>query len=97
MIQSFRHSGTEDFFNGINSAAARRTCPENLWKIAARRLDQLDSIIDLQELRLPPGKRLEALGGDRKGQYGIRVNDQFRICFRWTGQGPDQVEIVDYH
>ena len=87
----------EDIFNGINSATARRTCPENLWKIAARRLDQLDSIIDLQELRLPPGKRLEALGGDRKGQYGIRVNDQFRICFRWTGQGPDQVEIVDYH
>jgi proteic killer suppression protein len=97
MIQSFKHSGTEDIFNGINSAAARRTCPENLWKIAARRLDQLDSIITLQELRIPPGNRLEALGGDRKGQYSIRINDQFRICFLWTGQGPDQVEIVDYH
>jgi proteic killer suppression protein len=97
MIQTFKHSGTEDIFNGINSAAARRTCPENLWKIAARRLDQLDSIVELQELRIPPGNRLEALGGDRKGQYSIRVNDQFRICFRWTGQGPDQVEIVDYH
>jgi proteic killer suppression protein len=97
MIQTFKHSGTEDIFNGINSAAARRTCPENLWKIAARRLDQLDSIVELQELRIPPGNRLEALGGDRKGQYSIRVNDQFRICFRWTGQGPDQIEIVDYH
>jgi proteic killer suppression protein len=97
MIKSFRHSGTEDIFNGINSAAARRTCPENLWKIAARRLDQLDSIVELQELRIPPGNRLEALGGDRKGQHSIRINDQYRICFLWTEQGPDHVEIVDYH
>jgi len=97
VIQSFKHSGTEDIFNGINSPAARRTCPENLWKIAARRLDQLDSISALQELRIPPGNRLEALAGDRKGQHSIRVNDQYRICFFWTEQGPDQVEIVDYH
>lgn len=97
MIRSFKYSGTEEIFNGINSAAARRTCPENLWKIAARRLDQLDSIITLQELRIPPGNRLEALGGDRKGQYSIRINDQYRICFLWTEQGPDHVEIVDYH
>jgi proteic killer suppression protein len=97
MIQSFKQNGTEDIFNGINSPVARRTCPENLWKIAARRLDQLDSISALQELRIPPGNQLEKLGGDRKGQYSIRINDQYRICFIWTKQGPDQVEIVDYH
>ncbi len=97
MIRSFTRAGTEDIFNGINSPAARKTCPENLWKIAARKLDQLDSVTSLQELRIPPGNRLEALTGDRKGQYSIRVNDQYRICFLWTEQGPDQVEIVDYH
>ena len=97
MILSFKQKGTEDVFNGINSPAARRTCPENLWKIAARRLDQLDSVSGLQELRIPPGNRLEVLGGDRKGQYSIRINDQYRICFLWTKQGPYQVEIVDYH
>jgi len=97
VIQSFKYPGTEDIFNGINSPAARRTCPENLWKIAARRLDQLDSVSALQELRIPLGNRLEALAGDRKGQHSIRVNDQYRICFFWTEHGPDQVEIVDYH
>ena len=97
MIRSFARAGTEDIFNGINSPAARRTCPENLWKLAARKLDQLDSISTLQELRIPPGNRLGALGGDRKGQYSIRINDHYRICFLWTDQSPDQVEIVDYH
>jgi len=97
MIRTFKHTGVEDIFNGINSPIARRICPQNLWKIDARRLDQLDSVSALQELRIPPGNRLEALGGDRKGQYSIRINNQFRICFFWTEQGPDQVEIVDYH
>jgi len=97
MIRAFARAGTEDIFNGINSPAAQRTCPENLWKLAARKLDQLDSISSLHELRIPPGNRLEALGGDRKGQYSIRINDQYRICFFWTDQRPDQVEIVDYH
>jgi proteic killer suppression protein len=97
MILSFKDTGVEDVFNGINSSAARRTCPENLWKIAFRKLDQLDSVSVLQELRIPLGNRLDALGGKRKGQYSIRINDQYRICFFWTEQGPDQVEIVDYH
>jgi len=97
MIQSFRQTGTEDIFNGVNSSAARRMCPESLWKVAARRLDQLDSVTALQELRIPPGNRLEALTGDRKGQHSIRINDQYRVCFVWTEQGPDLVEIVDYH
>lgn len=97
MILSFKDTGVEDVFNGINSSAARRTCPESLWKIAARKLDQLDSVSVLQELRIPPGNRLDALSGKLKGQYSIRINHQYRICFFWTEQGPDQVEIVDYH
>ena len=88
--------GTEDIFNGRNTSAARKICPENVWKVAARKLDQLDSVTALQELRIPPVNHLEALSGERKGQC-IRINDQFRICFIWSGQGPDKVEIVDYH
>ena len=97
MIQSFAAVGTEDIFNGKNTRAARRTYPAALWAVAARKLDQLDSVIVLQELRVPPGNRLEALSGDRRGQYSIRINDQYRICFRWTDLGPDAVEIVDHH
>ena len=97
MIRSFKNSGTEDIFNGENTRAARKTCPESLWKVAARKLDQLDSIISLHELDMPPGNRLEALSGDRKGQHSIRVNEQYRICFVWTDLGPDEVEIIDYH
>ena len=63
----------------------------------ARKLDQLDSVSALAELRIPPGNRLESLSGDRKGQYSIRINDQYRICFVWIETEPDEVEIVDYH
>jgi toxin HigB-1 len=66
-------------------------------RIAARKLIQLDSAETLDFLRAPPGNRLELLKGDRRGQYSIRINDLFRICFRWTPDGPEQVEIVDYH
>jgi proteic killer suppression protein len=97
MIQNFKTKGTEDVFNGIGSREARQTCPNVLWRVAARKLDQLDSVEILNELRIPPGNRLEQLSGERKGQYSIRINDQYRICFSWTGSGPDQVEIVDYH
>ena len=97
MIQSFKTAGTEDVFNGKNTAAVRRTCPENVWRIAARKLDQLDSVTILPELRIPPGNRLETLSGERTGQHSIRINAQYRICFNWTERGPDQVEIVDYH
>ena len=62
-----------------------------------RKLDQLDSVASLDELRIPPGNRLESLVGDRQGQYSIRINDQYRICFIWTEIGPDEVEILDYH
>jgi toxin HigB-1 len=97
MNQGFTNKGTEDIFNGINSREARRTCSEMLWRVAARKLDQLDSVESVTELRIPPGDRLEELSGDRKGHYSIRINDQYRICFLWTKNGPDQVEIIDYH
>ena len=68
-----------------------------LWRVAWRKLEQLDSVERIEELRVPPGNRLEALAGDRKGQFSVRVNERFRICFRWTDEGPVDVEIVDYH
>lgn len=97
MIISFKNEGTEDIFNGANTKAARKTCPVSLWKSVARKLDQLDSVVVLIELQIPPGNRLEALTGGRLGQYSIRINDQYRICFVWSNNGPEQVEIVDYH
>ena len=97
MIVSFKDEGTENIFDGENTKAARKTCPESLWKVAARKLDQLDSVTALDELRVPPGNRLEALAGDRKGQYSIRLNEQYRLCFVWAASGPDEVEIADYH
>ena len=97
MIRSFRDAGTADVFNGKNTPAARKVCPLALWKIASRKLDQLDSVTALRELNIPPGNRLEALSGDRHGQHSIRINDRYRLCFIWTDTGPDEVEIVDYH
>ena len=97
MIQSFRDVGTEDIFNGRRTKAARSTCPQSLWKVATRKLDQLDSVTTLQELQVPPGNRLKALKEDRQGQHSIRINDQYRLCFRWTDTGPAEVEMVDYH
>lgn len=75
MIVSFRDQGTEDIFNGENTKTARQICPQALWKNATRKLYQLDSVSTLDELRVPPGNRLEALSGDRRGQHSIRVND----------------------
>jgi len=69
----------------------------NIEPVARRKLDYLDAAQDLRDLPLPPGNRLEALSGARKGQYSIRVNDQWRVCFIWTPKGPKDVEIVDYH
>ena len=97
MIVSFRDEGTEDIFNGRNTQAARKVCPQIVWRIAVRKLDQLDSVELLEDLRIPPGNRLQALRANRSGQYSIRVNDQYRVCFAWTNQGPTEVEIVDYH
>jgi proteic killer suppression protein len=97
MIQAFNDVGTSDIFNGDNTKPARRTCPSSLWKVATRKLDLLDSVISLEELKVPPGNRLEELTGSRVGQHSIRINDQYRICFVWTENGPVNVEIADYH
>ena len=97
MIEFFKNKGTEDIFNGKNTKEARKICPRALWAIAARKLDQLDSIQFPEELRIPPGNHFEPLSGDRKGEYSIRVNDQYRICFVWSDGSPSQVEITDYH
>lgn len=72
-------------------------CPSSLWVIARPKLDLLNAVVSLASLRVPPGNRLEALKGDRAGQYSLRINDQFRICFDWTEAGPADVEIADYH
>jgi proteic killer suppression protein len=97
MISSFKNAGTEDIFNGINTKAARKTCPEDIWRVSVRKLDQIDSVTSIDELTVPPGNRLELLTGDREGSYSIRINDQYRICFWWSELGAEQVQIVDYH
>ena len=97
MIQSFADAGTEDVFNGRNTKSARKLCPRSISSVAGRKLDQLDSVERLDDLRIPLGNRLEALSGDRRGQHSLRINQQFRICFRWSDAGPLDVQIVDYH
>ncbi|PJE79054.1 Toxin HigB-1 [invertebrate metagenome] len=97
MIVSFKDQATEDIFNGRASRLARKACPQSLWSVATRKLDQLDSVVTLDELRVPPGNRLEALTRDCKGQHSIRINDQYRICFQWSHSGPKNVEVTDYH
>lgn len=97
MIRSFADPATEDIFNGRDTRRARRACPTSLWAVATRKLEQLDSIGELGDLRVPPGNRLERLRGTRRGQYSIRINQQYRVCFRWNVSGPADVEIVDYH
>lgn len=97
MIASFRNQGTEDVFDGVDSKAARATCPNTLWKVARRKLALLDQAAALSDLKAPPANRLEALKGERAGQHSIRMNDQYRVCFRWTQAGAEDVEIVDYH
>ena len=91
MIVTFKDRGTSDIFDGVRTKAANKICPKPLWKVAGRKLDQLDSVTRLGELRIPPGNRLEALVGSRRGQYSIRINDQYRICFQWTDAGPKLV------
>lgn len=97
MIRSFYDRGTKDVFNRRRTMAARHTCPEQLWRVTQRKLDQLNAAVSLASLRIPPGNHLEALGQDRQNQHSIRINDQYRICFVWTDEGPERVEITDYH
>jgi len=97
MIVSFKNQATENIFNGVKSKQARKVCPVSLWSVAFRKLDQIDSVTALKELKIPPGNRLEALSGDRKGQWSIRINNQYRLCFKWSDKGAEDVEITDYH
>jgi proteic killer suppression protein len=92
VIRSFKSPETEALFSGRRVAKFA-----NLEKVATRKLQMLDDAVELSDLMAPPANRLEALRGDRRGQHGIRINDQWRICFVWTAAGPEQVEIVDYH
>jgi toxin HigB-1 len=97
VIRSFADTGTEDLFNGVDSKRARAACPAALHAIARRKLTLLNRVSALRELAVPPGNRLEALRGVRAGQHSIRVNDQYRICFRWEDGYADEVEVTDYH
>jgi proteic killer suppression protein len=97
MIVSFKDQATEDIFNGVNSKAARNACPQTLWPITSRKLDQLDSVQQLDELKVPPGNRLEKLAGNRRTEHSIRINEQYRICFMWGDVGPMNMEVTDYH
>lgn len=97
VIISFLNKGTKDLFDRKDSKDARRICPQQIWRIAQRELDQLNAVIKLESLRIPPGNFLEALKDNRKGQHSIRVNDQYRICFVWAGEGAADVEITYYH
>jgi toxin HigB-1 len=92
MIQSFACADTERLFKRMRVARFA-----SIEAVARRKLDQLNAAATLSFLRVPPGNRLEALKGNRAGQHSIRVNDQFRLCFVWTAQGPERVELVDYH
>ena len=93
MIKSFADTETEKLFAG----SASRHLPPDIQRTARRKLLQLDASDRLDIMRLPPGNRLEAIKGSRRGQQGIRINDQWRLCFRWAGEDAHEVEIVDYH
>jgi proteic killer suppression protein len=97
VIGSFFNRGTEDVYDGADTKAARRVCPQQLWATAQRKLDQINCVSKLEDLALPPGNHLEALAGDRQGQHGIRINKRYRICFRWEEGNAYEVEITDYH
>ena len=92
MIQSFRDADSNQLFEGRSN---KRWAA--IKEVALRKLDQIEACINLIDLRIPPGNRLEALKGDRVGQHSIRINDQYRICFIWKTDGAHEVEITDYH
>ena len=97
VIRTFRGQGTENIFDGADTSIARRTCPRILWQVARRKLDQANRVREVSELAAPRGNRLERLRGDRSGQHSIRINDQYRVCFRWEAGDAYEVEITDYH
>jgi len=92
MIQSFKDGETQELFENLSNKRWNA-----IAKVALRKLDQIDAAQNLNDLRVPPGNRLEALKRDRAGQHSIRINDQYRICFIWKADGAHQVEVTDYH
>lgn len=96
MIRSFGDASTEDLYHGRQTSRVRRL-PQAIIPIALRKLDVINAARELVDLRMPPGNRLEALKGDKEGFYSIRINDQWRIIFRWENGGASEVSIVDYH
>lgn len=97
MIGSFKDQGTEDVYNNEDTRAARKTCPGEIWSVAQRKLQMVQNAVLLADLKVPPKNKLEKLKGDRAGQHAIRINDKYRVCFIWTDQGAEEVEITDYH
>jgi proteic killer suppression protein len=97
MIRSFKSVGPEDIFDGEASKAARKCCPRSIWPVVQRKLDQINRVREVNELKVPPGNRLERLQGDRENQYSIRINQQYRICFIWEKGHAYEIEITDYH
>jgi len=96
VIRSFGNKTAEDIFNGDNTKEARKL-PNVLWALASRKLDQVNAAIQLNDLKVPPGNRLEALKGNLIGHHSIRINDQYRILFKWVNGEPHEVKIEDYH
>jgi toxin HigB-1 len=93
MIRSFRDAATEAVFNG----KCPKGFPADILKVARRKLRMLDAAAQLKDMAIPPGNKLHELKEDRAGQYAIWINDQYRLCFTWSDNGPTDVEIVDYH
>jgi toxin HigB-1 len=96
VIRSFKNQGTEDVFDGVDSKAARKVCPQNLTKVARRKLDGVNAAAKLEDLK-SPGNQLEKLKDDRAGQHAIRINDRYRVTFIWSDGDAEQVEVTDYH
>ena len=96
MIRALADDTTRDIWHGLNTKAARRV-PRDLWPIVRRKLDQIDAVTRLDDLKVPPGNHLHQLAGDLRGYYAVRVNDQYRIVFRFEGADAFEVRCTDYH
>jgi len=96
MIRDFADQGTEDIYHGENSRQARKI-PQDIWPVARRKLDMIENAHDIRDLRAPPGNRLEALRGRLSGFHSIRINDQYRVIFRFENATASEVGIADYH
>jgi toxin HigB-1 len=97
MIRSFADNATRDIYDSTASKKARSLLGPNLWSMAQRKLDLIEAAININDLRTPPSNHLELLKGKRTGMYSIRINDQYRVIFKWKDEGAEEVQIIDYH